>query len=695
MVVTGPRVRHRNRSTAVGTLLPCSPTSAHRPPRAQFVVAHPDDKTFGCGSECHAAGLGWGDHGAVRGGEAGEPAPGSPQWPRPLAEQRAEANCSRPHQLLGSPGTSSTRAWTASRRLVAVRGRPRRGPDAVRTVTMTRRVVVSPDAAGTATDHRRMRDAAVTVAAERGVQAYLRRPRSLMDRVGRPHDQPGRTWRHLQYADWGPDDQVSLTLDSAAHLAVRERAIALHASQTSPFGAPRRPAARPSPSTTWCAPEQPGIGPGGSVEVGSIGRVECQASSPGWRRITSRQSRSGRAGRRRRPGRNDVPAALSISPTSCSAPQPTYPAKIRRPSRLPLEQLERVRRGRPGRVRPDRPGSRGDVVPGSHRRAARAPWVLTGPTLEDSGGHQPSQPSRGSATGTRGTVEHDPERALVVDVEGRHHGVGRLGSAGQASPPGACPPAPGSWLHHGPGGTVVVRGGTRVVSGRTTARSRCGWKRWRPLAGEGAPTPDVRRGATGQAAASAALRRRAARSAGCGARSARAPGGGRPGTARWRRRPHGGGVDAPGPAIMASRILSLAADFSIASAIGVGGLARWWSTIARTPGLVGGRARRPRRRPRGPSAGASARARCDRPGGVPAAQLGHRAAPVVAERLGDAVDVRRQQAVAALVRHGDHVAGGSLRGRDVQVVGGVPSGDARRKYVPTVRRRTRYANASR
>jgi hypothetical protein len=42
--------------------------------------------------------------------------------------------------------------------------------------------------------------------------------------------------KHLRLADLGtPDDDIDLVLDTSAHLAARERAMAEHRSQTSPF----------------------------------------------------------------------------------------------------------------------------------------------------------------------------------------------------------------------------------------------------------------------------------------------------------------------------------------------------------------------------------------------------------------------------------------------------------------------------
>lgn len=217
----------------------------HDPPRLLLAVAHPDDETFGCGSVlAHAAGLGWETTVlcATR-GEAGEPAPGFDLGGRSLAEHREE-ELRAAARLLGvgrlvlldlldsgmdgdpPPGSlcaADPATVTAAVRAVAAEVEPD--------------VVLSLDAADGHRDHARVRDAAVAVAAERGVPAYLQAlPRSLMDRWVAHMVQARPDMAHLQYADLGtPDDEIAVTLDSSAHLAVREQAIALHASQTSPF----------------------------------------------------------------------------------------------------------------------------------------------------------------------------------------------------------------------------------------------------------------------------------------------------------------------------------------------------------------------------------------------------------------------------------------------------------------------------
>ncbi|WP_395695718.1 PIG-L deacetylase family protein [Nocardioides sp.] len=217
----------------------------HDPPRLLLAVAHPDDETFGCGSVlAHASSLGWETTVlcATR-GEAGEPAPGFDLAGRPLAEHR-ERELWAAAALLGVTRLALLDFLDSGMDGDPVPGTlcaadPLAVTDAVRTVAedVDPDVVLTLDAADGHRDHARMRDAAVAVATERGVPAYLQAlPRSLMDRwvahmvTARPE------MAHLQYAELGtPDEEVTVVLDSSEHLAVREQAIALHASQTSPY----------------------------------------------------------------------------------------------------------------------------------------------------------------------------------------------------------------------------------------------------------------------------------------------------------------------------------------------------------------------------------------------------------------------------------------------------------------------------
>ena len=96
---------------------------------------------------------------------------------------------------------------------------------------------MSLDAADGHRDHARVRDAAVEIARERGVPAYLQAlPRSLMARWAAHMATVRPEMAHLRYADLGtPDEEVALVIDTAEHLEAREQAMARHASQTSPY----------------------------------------------------------------------------------------------------------------------------------------------------------------------------------------------------------------------------------------------------------------------------------------------------------------------------------------------------------------------------------------------------------------------------------------------------------------------------
>jgi LmbE family N-acetylglucosaminyl deacetylase len=220
-------------------------TPRHDPPRLAVIVAHPDDETFGCGSVLlAAAAAGWRTTVvcATR-GEAGEPAEGTDLSSRTLGEMR-EQELREAAELLGVaevrllgfqdsgmegvPTTDTLVGAPYADVLDTVRGvLGEVDPDAVVTL----------DAGDGHRDHFRIRDATVDVAGERGTPVYLQcLARSLMSRWAEHMAVVKPDLAHLREADLGThDDEITLALDSSAHLPTRERAIARHRSQTSPF----------------------------------------------------------------------------------------------------------------------------------------------------------------------------------------------------------------------------------------------------------------------------------------------------------------------------------------------------------------------------------------------------------------------------------------------------------------------------
>jgi LmbE family N-acetylglucosaminyl deacetylase len=210
-------------------------------PRLQVVVAHPDDETFGCGSlllEAAAAGADTAVVCATRGEQGGTTDDLGVVRERELREAAAALGVSRVDLLdFADSGMSGEAAAGA---LVSV-------PfddvvAAVRTPVARFRpdVLVTLDASDSHRDHVRIRDAALVAAEAVGIpRVYLVcLPRSLMRRwvdhvkVARPD------MEHLDadVAALGtPDDEITTVVDVAVHLPARDRAMALHASQTSPF----------------------------------------------------------------------------------------------------------------------------------------------------------------------------------------------------------------------------------------------------------------------------------------------------------------------------------------------------------------------------------------------------------------------------------------------------------------------------
>jgi len=222
--------------------------SSSRSPRLLVVVAHPDDETFGCGSLLlHAAAAG-----AVTfvccatRGEVGEPAPGSGISQEEVGDIR-EQELYDAARLLGASGVelldlvdSGLSGPTAPDTLM---GAPFDDVvDRVAAVIAKTEpdVVLTLDGGDGHRDHARIRDAALAAAARPGSpvrQVYLQCvPRTwirswLEEQARTKPDSP-----YLELGDLGtPEELITGVIDTTEHFTARERAIAAHASQVSPF----------------------------------------------------------------------------------------------------------------------------------------------------------------------------------------------------------------------------------------------------------------------------------------------------------------------------------------------------------------------------------------------------------------------------------------------------------------------------
>jgi LmbE family N-acetylglucosaminyl deacetylase len=212
-----------------------------RMPRLQVVVAHPDDETFGCGSvllHAAAAGAETAVVCATRGEAGGEGDDLGAVRERELRAAAELMGVSR-IDLLGFADSGMSGEPPAGALVSAL------FEDVVADLTAAIArfrpdVLITLDASDSHRDHARIRDAALAAAGTLGIpRVYLAcLPRSLMRRwvdhvkVARPD------MEHLDadVAALGtPDEEITTVIDVADHLPVRERAIALHASQTSPF----------------------------------------------------------------------------------------------------------------------------------------------------------------------------------------------------------------------------------------------------------------------------------------------------------------------------------------------------------------------------------------------------------------------------------------------------------------------------
>ena len=219
-------------------------TPRHDPPRLVVVVAHPDDETFGCGSVLLAAAhAGW--HTTVvcaTRGEAGEPAAGTDLSMRNLGEVREQELCDAADLLgvadvrlldfvdSGMEGEPADGTLAAAGHAVA---------DAVRreVADLDPDVILTLDAGDGHRDHVSIRDAAVAAGRAQDVPVYLQcLRRSLMEDWVAHMVTVDPDLIYLKQTQLGtPDDDVTLTLDGSPFLADRERAIAAHRSQASPF----------------------------------------------------------------------------------------------------------------------------------------------------------------------------------------------------------------------------------------------------------------------------------------------------------------------------------------------------------------------------------------------------------------------------------------------------------------------------
>jgi LmbE family N-acetylglucosaminyl deacetylase len=231
---------HKAASRGVSVTSPSGPA-----PRLLVVVAHPDDETFGTGSvllHAAAAGAHTGVLCATR-GEAGEVAPGVEPPAGGVAalreaELRAAADALGVAEVDLLAFTDSGMDGTAAP--ASLCGAPY--PDVVAAVSAAVErfrpdVVVTLDASDGHRDHARIRDAVVEVVAPTDARLYLHcLPRSLMHEWVRHKAGVDGAAAYVDLPEIGtPDEQITTRLDTGALLDRRRRAIALHASQSSPF----------------------------------------------------------------------------------------------------------------------------------------------------------------------------------------------------------------------------------------------------------------------------------------------------------------------------------------------------------------------------------------------------------------------------------------------------------------------------
>lgn len=216
--------------------------------RLLVVVAHPDDETFGCGSllaHAQASGVSTVVACATR-GEAGSPAPGRGLDDADMAQVR-EAELRAAADLVGVERVELF-DWLDS----GMDGEPIAGSLCAAPIAEVAEViasliddvhptvVVTLDASDGHRDHVHVRDAtleAVRASAWEPAATYLhclpqRLMRKWVEALRREH--PGS--EHLGLGELGtPEGEITTVIDTAHLLELRERAIAVHRSQTSPY----------------------------------------------------------------------------------------------------------------------------------------------------------------------------------------------------------------------------------------------------------------------------------------------------------------------------------------------------------------------------------------------------------------------------------------------------------------------------
>ncbi|MCY4727142.1 PIG-L family deacetylase [Nocardioides sp. STR2] len=223
-----------------------SPTTRHPAQRSrlQVVVAHPDDETFGCGSLLlHAA-----DRGArtavvcASRGEAGESTvPYDDLGATREAELRAAARVLGVERvdllgfadsgMAGEPAPGTVCGATEDDLVSGI-------VDAVRAFSPD--VLVTLDGSDGHRDHVRVRDAVLRAAEVADVpRVYVScLSRSLMRRWA-DHQQvvaPGSPYLDVDAIELGtPDEEMTTLVDVRVHRSVLDRAMAAHASQSSPY----------------------------------------------------------------------------------------------------------------------------------------------------------------------------------------------------------------------------------------------------------------------------------------------------------------------------------------------------------------------------------------------------------------------------------------------------------------------------